>query len=331
MRTMVTGGAGFIGSALVDRLLAEGHEVDVVDDLSGGSLANLADVRAAGGRALTIHQLDVRFPETTDLIVRRRPEVVFHLAGHVDVRASVADPVLDADVNVLGSLRVLEGARRAGADRVVFAATASLYGDLDAAELPVRESQAHRPHSPHAVAKNAVVEYLVAYRRLHALEFSALVLGNVYGPRQGPHGGGGVVAAFAEALATGSPVTVLGDGEQTRDFVYVDDVVDAFARAGTRGGGLVCNVGTGSETSVNELLSTMAGIAGVVPEVRHAPVDEVELTRSALDPTRAAIHLGWRPWTTLEDGCRAVIEEARRRARVSVVPSDGSEVRPARL
>jgi len=323
MRTMVTGGAGFIGSALVDRLLAEGHEVDVVDDLSTGSLTNLADARAAAGRALTIHQLDVRVPETSDLVLRRRPAVIFHLAAQVDVRTSVTDPVFDAEVNVIGSLRVLEGARAAGTDRVVFAASVGLYGEPDVAELPVRESHPHRPLSPYGVAKEAVIDYLVAYRELHALEFCALALGNVYGPRQHPRGEAGVVAIFAQALATGTPVTVFGDGSQTRDYVYVDDVVDAFARAATRGGGLVCNVGTGRETSVDELLATMGRVAGVDPEVRYGPARPGEILRSALDPTRAAIHLGWRPWTSLEAGTAVVIEEARRRASAT------ARVRPA--
>ena len=314
MRTMVTGGAGFIGSALVDRLLAEGHEVDVVDDLSRGSLVHLADARATGGRALTIHQLDVRLQEATELIARRRPSVIFHLAAQIDVRVSVADPVLDAEVNIVGSLRVLEGARAAGTDRVVVAASGgTLYGEPDPADLPVRESHPHRPLSPYGVSKKAVVDYLVAYRELHALEFCALALGNVYGPRQDPHGEAGVVAIFADALAAGRPVTVFGDGEQTRDYVFVDDVVDALARAATKGGGLVCNVATGKETSVNELLRTMAETAGVEPEVRHAPARAGELRRSALDPTRAAIHLGWRPWTTLLEGTAAVVAEARRR------------------
>ncbi len=314
----MTGGAGFIGSTLVDRLLAEGHEVDVVDDLSGGSLANLAGARAAGGRALTIHQLDVRLPETTELVVHRRPQVIFHLAAQVDVRVSVAEPVWDADVNILGSLRVLEGARAAGTERVVFAASGgTLYGELEAADLPVRESHPHRPRSPYGVSKKSVVDYLVAYRDLYALEFAALALANVYGPHQDPHGEAGVVAIFAGALTTGRPITIFGDGEQTRDYVYVDDVVDAFARAATKGGGLVCNIGTGTETSVNQLCQTMAGVAGADPEVRYAPVRAGELLRSALDPTRAAIHLGWRSWTTLQEGCAQVLDEARRRASTS--------------
>ncbi len=318
---MVTGGAGFIGSTLVDRLLAEGHEVDVVDDLSSGSLTNLAEARAIGGRALSFHQLDVRVPETTALIVRRRPAVIFHLAAQIDVPASVTDPVADADVNILGSLRVLEGARAAGTDRVVYAASGStLYGEPDPADLPIRESHPYRPVSPYGVSKKAVIDYLVAYRELHALEFSALALGNVYGPRQPPRAEAGVVAVFAHALVTGGPVTVFGDGEQTRDYVYVDDVVDALARAATRGGGLVCNVGTGTETSVNVLLRTMSALAGVDPEIRQAPVRQGELRRSVLDPTRASIHLGWRSWTTLEVGSALVVEEAKRRAGVASAP-----------
>jgi UDP-glucose 4-epimerase len=318
---MVTGGAGFIGSTLVDRLLAEGHEVDVVDDLSSGSLANLAEARAAGGRALSIHHLDVRAPETAALIARRRPAVIFHLAARDDGPASIADPVGDADVNVLGSLRVLEGARTAGTERVVFAASgSSLYGEADVADLPIRESHPHRPLSPCGVSKKAVIDYLVAYRELHALEFSALALGNVYGPRQNPLRGAGAVAVFADALVTGSPVTVFGDGEQTRDFVYVDDVVDAFARAATRGGGLVCNVGTGTETTVNALLATLSALVGVEPEIRYAPQRQGEQRRYALDPTRAAIHLGWRPWTALETGSALVVAEARRRAGTATMP-----------
>ena len=243
---LVTGGAGFIGSTLVDRLLAEGHTVDVVDDLSTGSLANLSDARAAAGHQLTVHQMDVRSPEVVELMGRRRPEVVFHLAAQADVRVSVADPVFDADVNMLGTLRVLEGARLAGTGRVVFAASGgTLYGEPDASELPLKESLPHRPLSPYGVSKKAAIDYLVAYREMHALEFSALALANVYGPRQDPHGEAGVVAIFAERLLRGEQVTIFGDGEQTRDFVYVDDVVDAFVRAATKGGGLLCNIGTG--------------------------------------------------------------------------------------
>lgn len=316
MRMMVTGGAGFIGSALVDRLLAEGHEVDVVDDLSAGSLANLADARAAGGRALRIHQLDVRFPETTELIARRRPAVVYHLAAQVDVERSVDDPVFDAEVNVVGTLRVLEGAREAGTDRVVFTASGgSLYGDVDPDDLPIKESCPHRPLSPYGVSKQAALGYLASYRETHALEFCALAVANVYGPRRDPREGTGVVARFAKGLVEGQRVTVFGDGEHTRDYVYLDDVVDALARAATRGGGLVCNIGTGTETSVNELYRVMAAAAGVEGPPAHAAARPGDLARSALDPGRAAIHLGWKPWTPLAQGVAAVLEAHERRAR----------------
>ncbi len=314
MRALVTGGAGFIGSNLVDRLLAEGHEVDVVDDFSTGSLANLAEARAGTGRALTIHHLDISAPAAVELMARRRPEIVFHLAAQADVRLSVAKPVFDATVNILGSLNVLEGARQAESERIVFAASGgTLYGEPAPEELPVRESHPHQPLSPYGVSKKAVVDYLVAYRALHALEFCALALGNVYGPRQDPHGEAGVVAIFAERILRGEPVTVFGDGNQTRDFVFVDDVVDAFVRAATRGGGLVCNIGTGRETSVNELLATMAAQAGGDVDRVDAPPRPGELERSCLDVERAAIQLGWRPWTELSQGTRAVLDFMRSR------------------
>jgi UDP-glucose 4-epimerase len=312
VRTLVTGGAGFIGSNLVDRLLAEGHEVDVVDDFSTGSLANLSEARKSGDRALHIHHLDITAPAVVELMARRRPQLVFHLAAQADVRVSVARPAHDANVNIIGSLHVLEGARQAGAERVVFAASGgTLYGDPSPDDLPVRESHPQQPLSPYGVSKKSVIDYLGAYRELHALEFCALALANVYGPRQDPHGEAGVVAIFAKRLLRGEEVTVYGDGEQTRDFVFVDDVVDAFVRASTRGGGLVCNVGTGTETSVNLLLATMAEVAGTEVTAVKAPLRPGELLRSSLDVERAAIQLGWRPWTDLADGVRAVLEFVR--------------------
>ena len=295
MRTMVTGGAGFIGSNLVDRLLVEGHEVDVVDDFSTGSLSNLAEARGSAGRALTIHHLDITAPAVVELMARRRPELVFHLAAQADVRVSVARPAFDATVNIVGSLNVLEGARQAETERVVFAASGgTLYGEPAPEDLPVRESHPQQPLSPYGVSKKSVIDYLVAYRELHALEFCALALANVYGPRQDPHGEAGVVAIFAERILRGEPVTVFGDGEQTRDFVFVDDVVDAFVRAATRGGGLVCNVGTGRETSVNELLATMARAGGhrgdpgdgAAPARRAAAIEPRH--RAGGDPARLA-------------------------------------------
>ena len=316
MRALVTGGAGFIGSNLVDRLLVEGYEVDVVDDLSTGSLVNLADSRATAGRALTIHQLDIRLPELVDLVVRRRPQVVFHLAAQADVRVSVEQPSLDAEVNIIGSINVLEGARAAGSERVVFAASGgTLYGEPTSEDLPVRESQPHRPLSPYGVSKKAMLDYLVAYRELHALEFAALALANVYGPRQDPHGEAGVVAIFANRLLGGSPVTIYGDGEQTRDFVFVDDVVDAFVRAAAKGGGLICNIGTGRETTVNELYRVMAGSAGVDEPPVYAPLRTGEVLRNVLDVERASIQLGWQPWTDLPTGTASVLDFVRAKNR----------------
>jgi UDP-glucose 4-epimerase len=314
VRALVTGGAGFIGSTLVDRLLAEGHTVDVVDDLSTGSLANLADARASAGHQLTVHQMDIRSVEVVDLIIRRRPEVVFHLAAQADVRRSVADPVFDAEVNLVGTLRILEGARQAGSDRVVFAASGgTLYGEPDSSELPLKESLPHRPLSPYGVSKKAALDYLVAYRELHSLEFAALALANVYGPRQDPHGEAGVVAIFAERILNGQSVTIFGDGEQTRDYVYVDDVVDAFVRAATKGGGLLCNIGTGEETSVNQLYGEMIAQAGAEADVSFKPLRAGELLRNCVDPTRAGIQLGWKPWTDLGHGTAAVLSFVRAR------------------
>ncbi|MGQ0617489.1 MAG: NAD-dependent epimerase/dehydratase family protein [Acidimicrobiia bacterium] len=308
MRVMVTGGAGFIGSTLVDRLLAEGHGVDVVDDLSSGSLGNLASARADRGNELSFHRIDIRQPELADLIVRRRPEVVFHLAGQADVRVSVARPAFDAEVNVIGTLNVLEGARAAGTRKIVFAASGgTLYGDPDPSVLPIKESEPQRPLAPYGVSKKAAIDYLHAYRGLYDLEFAALALANVYGPRQDPHGEAGVVAIFAGLLLAGEPCTVYGTGDQTRDFVFVDDVADAFVRAAGRGSGLVCNIGTGTETSVTRLYRTMAGAVGVTAAPCPAPARPGELERSCLDPARAAIHLGWTPWTSLDEGIAATL------------------------
>jgi UDP-glucose 4-epimerase len=309
MKALVTGGAGFIGSTLVDRLLAEGHQVDVVDNLSTGSLSHLAAARRSTDGRMTFHQLDIRSPGLGDLMNRCKPQVVFHLAAQADVRVSVADPLFDADVNVMGSLRVIEGARTSGAQKVVFASSGgTIYGDPDPAELPIRESHPQEPLSPYGVAKKVVGDYLHAYRELHNLEFTALALANVYGPRQDPHGEAGVVAIFAGRLLANQACTIFGDGKQTRDFVFVDDVVDAFARAAGRGGGLVLNVGTGTETSVNDLYRTMALHTSVDQPAELAPARSGELQRSCLDPGRAAIHLGWKPWTGLSEGTRAVLD-----------------------
>jgi len=303
VRALVTGGAGFIGSTLVDRLLAEGHAVDVIDDLSSGRLDNLADARSDRSNELSIHHFDIRHQEAIDLIGRRRPEVVFHLAGRHD-----DDPVVDADVGVLGTLRMLEGARAAGTRKIVFASTAAVYGPVEDKKLPIRESQPQRPVTPGAVTKRAAADYLAAYRELHGLEFTALALGTVYGPRQ-RHG---VVAAFIDAARAGRAPTIQGDGRQTRDLVFVDDAVDALVRAAERGSGLLVNIGTGRETSMLELWAAVAEQAGTDagPAVLE-PARPGERRRCVLDTGRARIHLGWSPWTTLELGLAETLRATR--------------------
>jgi UDP-glucose 4-epimerase len=300
-KALVTGGAGFIGSTLVDRLLAEDWSVTVVDDLSRGSLANLADARSLDGHHFSFHRFDVQSPGLREVLGRAKPDVVFHLAAQMDVRVSVADPILDAKINILGSLNVLEGCVDAGVKKVVFASSGgTIYGSPD--EIPTRETAPQVPESPYGVAKKVVGDYLHFYREAHGLESTALALSNVYGPRQDPHGEAGVVAIFAGKLLLGQTPVIFGDGAQTRDFVFVDDTVDAFVRASERGGGLLLNVGTGTETSVVQLYEAMARLVAHKGEPRYEPARLGELARSALDPGRAEIHLGWKPWTTLDEG-----------------------------
>jgi UDP-glucose 4-epimerase len=316
MKALVTGGAGFIGSTLVDRLLAEGWRVDVVDDLSSGSLPNLADARSLPGHKFSFHRLDVSSPAMVDLVAHRRPDIIFHLAAQIDVRASVARPVQDAIVNIVGSLNVCEGALLAGVSKVVFAASGgTLYGATT--EIPVPEGHAQQPESPYGVAKKAVIDYLHYYRETRELEYTALALANVFGPRQDPHGEAGVVAIFASKFLHHERPVIYGDGAQTRDFVYVDDVVDAFVRAVDKGGGLLLNIGTGVETSVQHLYDVMARLTGFKQPARYQPPRPGEVERSALDPARAAIHIGWEPWTPLDDGLGRTLEHFKGERRAS--------------
>ena len=309
MRYLVTGGAGFVGSNLVDRLLAEGHEVDVIDDLSRGTLTNLADARASADGALKIHRHDIRSRDTVTLMERRAPEIVVHLAAQIDVRVSVSDPVLDAEINLIGLLNVLEGARVANSAKVVFASSGeTIYGDVADDALPIRESQVQRPLSPYGITKKASTDYLHAYRELYQLDFTSLAFANIYGPRQDPHGEAGVVAIFAQLLLDGRPCTIFGDGSQTRDYVFVDDAVDAIVRSTDRGGGLLCNIGTGVETSVRQVHDSVARAVGVDAEPIFASERPGELQRSVLDPGRAAMQLGWQPFTSFDEGVAQTVE-----------------------
>ena len=293
MRAIVTGGAGFIGSHVVDALVAQGAEVAVVDSLVHGAEENVAT-------GAELHVRDIREP-LDDLFDAVRPEAVLHLAAQADVRVSVARPVEDAEVNVLGTVRILEGARNHGA-QVVFSSTGgAIYGDCTKS---APEDSPCEPLSPYGTAKLAAEEYLRAYNRLYGTRHIALRYGNVYGPRQDPHGEAGVVAIFLGALARGEQARIFGDGSQTRDYVYVGDVARATVAALGHEGG-VFNVGTGRETSVAELYELCARVAGSDLPAEHAPARLGELQRSFLDPTLAAETLGFRAMVDLEDGLRS--------------------------
>lgn len=314
MRAVVTGGAGFIGSTLTDRLLAEGHSVTVIDNLATGHLSNLEGAHSAGDRFQFV-ELDVRSTEIPAALASAAPDVVFHLAAQADVRVSVERPLFDAEVNVMGGLNVIEGARLAGARKVVVASSGgTIYGDPLPEDLPVDEQHSQHPISPYGVAKKVIDDYLHAFRFLHGLNYAALALANVYGPRQDPHGEAGVVAIFAGRLLNGEGCRIFGDGEQTRDFVFVDDVVDAFVRAADSGDGVLCNIGTGVETSVNSLYRAMANAAGVSADAMYEPARTGELARSALNPGFAGKQLGWSPQTTLEAGALATLDWFRTQA-----------------
>jgi len=299
---LVTGGAGFIGSHLADRLLAEGHRVISVDDLTTGRIANLVDARGYG-KEFTFFNMDVRAEGLLPLFERHRPEVVFHLAAQSGVRASLDDPVRDASINLMGSLNVLECAAAVESRKVIYAASGgTIYGEPR--RLPAKETsaQSSRPLSPYGISKKVVVDYLGFYQRYRGLDYTALALGNVYGPRQDPHGEAGVIAIFASKMLAGGPVTVFGDGNQTRDYVFIDDVVHAFVQAIDRGPGKLVNVGTGLETSVNHVLGLLAGITGYDRAPEFGPLPPGELRRSALHIGSAPNAIAWKPWTHLEDG-----------------------------
>ena len=306
---VVTGGAGFIGSLLVDQLLADGKSVVVIDDLSTGNLSNLERAREQGGNDFKFESLDIRNASTTELIADLKPEVVFHLAAQVDLRHSVDDPLLDAEINILGTLRVLEGARHGTTQKVVVAASGgTLYGDQEDTYLPFKESLEPNPQSPYGISKTTTMNYLSAYQKLYGLDGTALALANVYGPRQDPHGEAGVVAIFAGQLLEKAESTIFGTGEQTRDFVYVQDVVEAFIKASEVQEMDFCNIGTGIETSVNELYETMASLLNNVSEPNYLPSRSGEVERSALDPTYAESSLGWVSTTSLSEGLSRTIE-----------------------
>lgn len=328
MRTLITGGAGFIGSHLADRLVADGHQVTAVDDLSHGRAANLAAAIATGHCELV--ELDITDPGLAGVVRAVGPEVIFHLAAQIDVRASVAEPVRDVAANVVGTVAVAEAARQAGVAKMLLASSVAIFGPP--ARLPVSEQTPTRPLSPYAASKLAAETYLRQFHDLHGLDTVALVLTNTYGPRQDPHGEAGVVAIFADAMLAGRTTQVFGDGGNVRDYVYVADVVDAFVRAagldagsGAAGGvasaaaGQRVAIGTGRPVTDLELNRAVAAAVGVAAEPRRAPPRLGDLPAMVVDAGRAAELLGWRARTSLEEGLARTVAAMRAGWTESVV------------
>jgi UDP-glucose 4-epimerase len=305
MKVLVTGGAGFIGSHVVDAYLAAGHEVVVVDNLCSGKRENL-NPRAR------FHELDILEPKTAELIRAERPDVLNHHAAQMDVRRSVADPLFDARTNVLGTIALLEAARQAGVRKVLFVSSGgAVYGEQEV--FPAPETHPTWPVSPYGVSKRAGELYCHFFQAEYGLPFVAFRYANVYGPRQDPHGEAGVVAIFSGRMLRGEPVTVNGDGKQTRDYVYVGDVARMSLLALERDGTGPVNIGTGRETDVNQLAAALLEVSGSRSEVRHGPAKGGEQRRSVVDIRRAAEVFGWTPEVSLRDGLARTVEFFRAR------------------
>lgn len=307
MRTLVTGGAGFIGSHLVDLLIEEGHDVAVVDDLSSGRMENLS------------HQPTVEFVEGDiggdgigGVVDKLAPEVIFHLAAQIDVRKSVEDPVADAEANILATIKLADAARKAGVRKIVHTSSGgSIYGTPST--FPVDETFLVDPHSPYAASKLAGEQYLGTFRHLYGIQASYIAPANVYGPRQNPHGEAGVVAIFAENLLRGNATKIFGGGSNTRDYVYVGDVARAFVlAAGERGDGMRFNIGTSIETSDRALHTLVAAHAGAPDTPEDFPPRLGDVPRSSLSFTRAREVLGWEPTVMLDEGVARTVDYFRR-------------------
>jgi UDP-glucose 4-epimerase len=311
VRILVTGAAGFIGSNLVDRLLEDDHEVVGIDNLSRGTRANLPDSELGAGRGFSFVEADLTDPRFAETVADATPEVICHLGAQIDVRVSVKDPIDDARLNVLGTINVLEAARQAGVRKVVFASSGgSIYGEPK--RVPVDETAPVNPLSPYAASKVCGEIYLGMYHALYGLETTALALSNVYGPRQDPHGEAGVVAIFGNALLRGRPAVIFGDGSAVRDYVFVDDVTDAFARSvGELGDGRRFNIGTGVGTSVRELHTAVAAVADAPDDPVLGAARLGELQSIVLDVRAARDRLGWMPRTSLADGLAKTLDWIR--------------------
>ena len=307
MRILVTGGAGFIGSHTVDALIgAGGHQVSVLDNLSSGKREQVN----AGAR---FHQADLRDAAAVrGVIEKEKPEVIVHLAAQMDVRRSVADPPFDAQVNLVGFLNLMEAARQHGLRRVIFSSTGgAIYGEQE--QFPCSEDHPLRPVSPYGVAKLATEKYLFFYKVQYGIDYVALRYANVYGPRQDPHGEAGVVAIFCGRMLEGKPCTVFGGGKPTRDYIFVGDIVRANLAALSSTVSGAVNVGTGVETSTNDLYATLASIAGVKSKPEYGPARPGEQARSVISPALAQKMLGWRPQVALRDGLAQTLQYFKER------------------
>ena len=308
MRALVTGGAGFIGSNLVDALLERGDDVVIIDDLSSGKESNLA---GALERGATLHRADIRDGAATrEIIGREKPELVVHLAAQIDVRVSVAEPAYDARTNIEGTINVLEGAREAGSRRVVFSSTGgAIYGETDV--VPTPEDTEPLPMAGYGQSKYCAERYLGLYERLHGLSTVALRFGNVYGPRQDPHGEAGVIAIFCGRYVRGGQPTIFGDGKQTRDYIYVGDLVEAIVAAGDTDATGPVNIGTEEETTVLQLVEAIAAAgdrSGEPFEPQFEPARAGEVERSCLNASRAREVLGWQSKVDVREGVKRTLD-----------------------
>jgi UDP-glucose 4-epimerase len=292
---------------MVDRLVAAGRQVRVIDNLSSGE-QRLPFLATAG---VQVDRLDIRDEASGRLVEDFRPDEIYHFAAQMDVRRSVADPVYDADVNVLGTLRILGAAAKIGARVVTASSGGCIYGEADPSRFPLDEQTPKNPDSPYGITKSVMDDYLRFYREINGLQFANLALGNVYGPRQDPAGEAGVVAIFGSRLLRGDPCSIFGDGSQTRDYVFVGDVVEAFFAASSKGDGETFNIGTGVETSVNDLYARLAAICGVDAEPEYKPARPGELNRSCLSSVKAGEILGWSPQKKLDEGLAETVEFLR--------------------
>ena len=303
MNVLVTGGAGFIGSHIVDRLVADGHNVAAVDILATGKRANV-------NPQATLYEIDIRSPALAAAFEAARPEVVFHVAAHASVSESVRDPMHDAEVNVLGTLNVLQQCAAYGVGRVVFSSTGgALYGEPE--RLPADEEHPVRPLSPYGASKDAAEAYVRTLCSLSGIRYTILRYGNVYGPRQDPFGEAGVVAIFANAMMRGHRPTIFGDGSHERDYVYVDDVAQANVLALAQGADGVYNIGTGEGTTVSQVFDALAGATDYGGSPEHAVERPGDVHRIYLDVRRAERGLGWRATVPLEEGIRRTVDAMR--------------------